>query len=119
MDYSDMEKLKTELSNREVRIWYKAQDEKIPEMIDRSLPLEEQARQACELRNMNRTRARNLMTDQEERRQLDITDPNKSFEELLKHKMKDKGLSYDDAIADILRTSTKTRKSVNKMLGLE
>ena len=59
------------------------------------------------------------MKNQETRRQLDITDPNKSFEELLKHKINDKGLSYEEAIKDILATATKTRKSVNKMFGLE
>ena len=73
----------------------------------------------CELRNKFRTQARELMADQEKRKQLDITDPNKSFEELILDKMKRKNLSREEAIADILRTATKTRKSVNKKLGLE
>ena len=74
---------------------------------------------ACELRNRNRTQARDLMHDQEKRRQLDITDPNRSFEELIESKMRRKGLTREEAIADILNTATKTRKSVNKALGLE
>ncbi len=119
MSNSMMTNLKGALSDREVRIWYKAQDEQIPEKIDKKMPIEQQARQACELRNKNRTFARDLMKNQETRRQLDITDPNKSFEELLKHKINDKGLSYEEAIKDILATATKTRKSVNKMFGLE
>ena len=119
MSNSMMTNLKGALSDREVRIWYKAQDERIPEKIDKKMPIEQQARQACELRNKNRTFARDLMKNQETRRQLDITDPNKSFEELLKHKINDKGLSYEEAIKDILATATKTRKSVNKMFGLE
>lgn len=119
MDFSEMDKLKGALGNREVRAWYKAHDEKIPGLIDKALPIEQQARLACELRNDNRTAARELMKDQNMRKQLDITDPNKSFEELMQHKMQDKGLSREDAMKDILNTATKTRKSVNKMFGLE
>jgi SPP1 gp7 family putative phage head morphogenesis protein len=119
MDCSDMENLKGKLSDRETRIWYKAHDEKIPEQINREISLENQARQACDLRNKNRTFARDLMKNQSKRKLLDEQEPNKSFEELIQHKMNDKGLSYDEAIVDILNTSTKTRKTVNKSLGLE
>ena len=49
-------------------------------------------------------------------RELDITDPNKSFEELLADKMKRKGLSREEAIKDILNTATKTRQSINEQL---
>ncbi len=119
MDFSEMDRLSGTLGNREVRAWYKAHDEKIPDLIDKTLPIEQQARQACKLRNDNRTAARELMKDQDMRKQLDITDPNKSFEELMQHKIQDKGLSYEDAVKDILETATKTRKSVNKMFGLE
>ncbi|MBE6862814.1 MAG: hypothetical protein E7497_07975 [Ruminococcus sp.] len=118
-DYNDIIYMKGKLSDYDARKWYLAHDKMIPELIDTSLPLEEQARQACELRNKFRTQARELMADQEKRKQLDITDPNKSFEELILDKMKRKNLSREEAIADILRTATKTRKSVNKKLGLE
>ncbi len=117
--YDDIMHLKGQLSNVEVRKWYLAHDKTIPDSIDRSLPLEQQARQACELRNQFRTQARNLMADQDARRQLDITDPNKSFEELLANKMDRKNLTREQAVEDILNTATKTRKSVNKSLGLE
>lgn len=59
------------------------------------------------------------MADQKLRKELDISDPNKSFEELLTDKMQRKNLSRDEAIADILKTAVKTRKSVNQKLGLE
>ena len=59
------------------------------------------------------------MADQVARKELDRTDPNKSFEEHINSKMKRKNMTYDEAVADILKTSTKTRKSVNKQLGLE
>lgn len=119
MEFSEMGGLVGKLGDREVRIWYKSQDERIPDLIDRTLSIEDQAKQACNLRNENRTSARDLMKNQEKRRDLDKTDPNKTFEQLITHKMEDKGMSYDDAVADILKTATKTRKSVNKMFGLE
>lgn len=119
MDFSDMGGLVGKLSDKETRMWYKMHDERIPDLIDRTQPIETQARKACDLRNENRTAARELMKDQAKRKQLDITDPNKTFEQLLSHKMHDKGLSYDEAVEDILKTATKTRKSVNKMFGLE
>jgi phage terminase Nu1 subunit (DNA packaging protein) len=59
------------------------------------------------------------MKDQKLRKQLDETDPNKSFEELLADKMQRKNLTREQAVQDILNTAAKTRKSVNKALGLE
>lgn len=117
--FEQLQPLKEKLSDRAVRKWYNTQDAAIPSQIDQSLSIEDQARQACELRNQNRTNARDLMRNQKKRRELDITDPNKSFEELIEDKMKRKNLTREQAIADILKTATKTRKSVNKQLGLE
>ncbi len=118
-DFSELSSYVGKLSDRAVRKWYIYHDEQIPGLIDKTKSVEEQARQACALRNQNRANARDLMRNQEERRRLDLTDPNRSFEELLEHKMTKKGLSREDAVNDILATSTKTRRSVNKMLGLE
>lgn len=101
------------------RQWYLEHDRRIPDLIDRSKPLEEQARQACEMRNICRTLAREFMKDQESRKTLDERYPNKSFEELIQDKMLRKGLSRQQAIRDILETSTKTNKDVNRKLGLE
>ena len=110
---------KFSLSNVAARKWYKEHDARIPELIDKSLPLEDQARQACELRNAFRTMTRDFMEDQETRKQLDRDSPNKTFEELIKHKMNDKHMTREEAIQDILKTSTKTNSKVNKELGLE
>ncbi len=118
-DYNDIIYLKGTLSNSSARKWYIEHDKTIPDLIDKSLPIEQQARQACELRNQFRTQARDLMRDQIAREQLDITDPNKSFDELIFDKMERKGLTRDEAVMDILKTSTKTRKTVNKKFGLE
>ena len=107
------------LSNEDARKWYLAEDEKIPDQIDRTKSEEEQARQAFELRNKNRTIARELMADQETRKQLDETAPNKTFEELIADKMRRKGMTREQAIADILKTATKTNREINRKLGLE
>lgn len=115
----DILKNKESLSNLDARKWYLAHDEKIPDLIDKSGSIEKQARQAFELRNSFRTITRDMMKDQETRKELDKSDPNKTFEELLESKMRRKGLTREEAIADILRTATKTRSSVNKKLGLE
>ena len=115
----DIMKMKGKLSDVEARKWYIEQNNKIPTLIDRTKTLEEQARQACNIRNNNRTIARDLMKDQNKRKALDISDPTIPFEELVQKKMFAKGISYEEAIADIVQTATKTRRSVNKALGLE
>ena len=114
-----MRGLKKSLSNKEARIWYKTHDENIPNLIDKSKPIEAQARQACELRNKYRTQTRELMADQEERKRLDEKYPNKTFEERIADKMDRKKLSRQEAIEDIYKTATKTNKKVNQSLGLE
>lgn len=119
MEFSEMGALVGKLGDKETRSWYKAHDEKIPGMIDRTRPVEEQAKQACRLRNENRTNARDLMRDQETRRKLDEEQPNKTFEELIDSKMARKGMTYEQAVEDIIETSRKTNRQVNKSLGLE
>lgn len=118
-DFDALSNFVYSLDNITVRKWYTAHDNKIPELIDNSLPLEDRARQAFELRNAFRTQARELMQDQETRKVLDTEHPNKTFEETIQDKMIRKGLSRDEALSDIIKTATKTNKVVNKKLGLE
>lgn len=118
-DYKDIMHMKGKMSNVDVRKWYVAHNKQIPDLIDKTLSNVEQAKQACELRNTFRKQARELMADQEARKQLDAEDPILSFEELVAKKMKEKNISREDAIKDILKTATKTRKSVNDALGVE
>ena len=115
----DIIKNKEKLSNADVRKWYLECDKRIPDMINTDLSIEAQARQAFELRNSFRTIARDMMQDVKARAELDISDPNRTFEELVHSKMSRKGLSREEAIKDILVTATKTRASVNKKFGLE
>lgn len=119
MDFSDMDAFRGKLDNSTVRKWYRYHDERIHELIDDSMPIEEAARRAFELRNLYRTQARELMADQEQRKALDRTDPNWEWEDLIASKMKRKGLSRIQAIRDIYETALKTNRKVNTMLGLE
>lgn len=107
------------LGNTEVRRWYVDRVSKIAEGIDKSLPMEDQARQAFEARNRLRTEARNMMADEETRKMLDFLRPNKTFEELVESKMKRKGLTREEAIQDVYDTATKTNADVNKELGID
>lgn len=118
-DYDDIIYMKGKMSDRDARKWYIAHNKMIPDLIDTTKSVEEQAMQACILRNKHKLQARKLMKDQEKRKRLDISDPIESFETIVKRKMKDKNMSYDEAVQDIIKTATKTRKSVNDVLGVE
>ena len=109
---------KYSLSNVEARMWYLEQEAKIPDMIDKSLPLEEQAKQAFNLRNQFRTQARELMEDRVTAESLYKTDPNLTWEEIVR-KQSAKGVEGDDIYKAIIESSQHSRKSVNKSLGLE
>jgi hypothetical protein len=119
MDFKDMKGLLEKLGNKEVRLWYKAHDEKIPNLIDKTLSVKEQAMQACELRNTYRTQARDLMKNQKARKELDEQHPNPAFEQLVEYKKLKYGLSDDEAYQDIIRSSTTTNEKYDKLSGLE
>lgn len=106
------------LSNIEARKWYLEQLAKIGDQIDKSLPLEQQAKQAFELRNQYRTEARALMADRKLADQLNASDPNQTWEEIV-NKTKAKRLSGDDVWNGIIESSMRSRQSVNKSIGLE
>lgn len=106
-------------NNKEVRKQYLEEVSKIKSNIDKSLPIEEQARQAFNARNAARDKARQQMKDKETLKRLQEEHPNKTFEELVKDKMKRKGMTREEAIQDVYDTATKTNKNVNKELGIE
>ena len=109
---------KYSLSNVEARKWYLEQEAKIPDMIDSSLSLEEQAKQAFNLRNKFRTEARELMADRATAESLYKTDPNWSWEKIIQ-KQVEKGLSGDDIYKEIIASSQRLRDAVNKSLGVK
>lgn len=117
-DYDDIKHLNGSLSDKVTRQWYVLYDKKIPDMIDRNQSIEDQARQAHALRNQFRINARDLMLNQDERKWLDKSHPNLTFEEQVDKKMSDKGMTRDEAIQDILKTASKSNKKVNEKFKL-
>lgn len=107
-----------ERDNQHVREWYVANVSDIPNQIDRSKPLIDQARQAYALRTQYKHAARAAMADTETAKLLDEERPALTFEELLDRKMRFKGMTKDEAIKDILKTASKTNDNVNKEFGL-
>ena len=105
------------LSNVETRKWYLEQESKIPNLIDKSLALEEQAKQAFTLRNQYRTQARELMADRQAAEALNKSDPNMTWEEIV-NKYISKGFSGDELYQEIINSSQRSRQSVNESLGL-
>jgi hypothetical protein len=87
-------------------------------MIDSSLSLEEQAKQAFNLRNKFRIEARELMADRAIAESLYKTDPNWFWEKIVQ-KQVEKGLSGDDVYKEIIASSQRSRDTVNKSLGVK
>ena len=95
-------------------------DKQIHAQISKDLPMEQQARQAFELRNLYRRQARDLMADQELRRELDRDEPMQTWEGIIAHKMKKyPGISREEAIRQIYESAVRSRRSVNEKFGLE
>ncbi len=106
------------LSDVGARKWYLSQEEQMPDLIDNSQPLEQQAYQAFFLRNKYRTTARELMANRELAESLYRTDPNLTWSEVVQKQL-NKGLTGDDIYNAIIQSSQRSRKSVNRSLGLE
>lgn len=107
-----------ETDNLHVREWYYANVSDIPNQVDKSLPLGQQALQAYELRNKYKHEARAAMSDKETVELLERLRPAPQFEELVQSKMKRKGMTREQAVEDILKTASKTNSDVNKEFGL-
>lgn len=118
LDYSP--RLNKTLNNYEVRNWYHAHMENIPNLIDTAKTIEEQAKQAFDMRNKIKFQAREMMNDVKSRAELDIKSPiNTNFNEKVEEKIREKKLTRQQAYEDILRTSKKSNRGVDKKLGLE
>jgi filamentous hemagglutinin len=86
--------------------------------LNSKLSLKAQARQAFELRNKIRTEARQLMKDQELAKQLDINEPNMSWDEIIL-KYQNEGYKDDALWNKIIEGSQKSRESVNQSLNVK
>ena len=118
-DFNELVNYVGKLDDKTVREWYIYHDKQIYEQIDPTLSLEEKAHIAFNLRNEYRTQARELMADQEKRRELDAKHPNKTWEETIADKMNRKNLTREEAIADIYQTAIKSNPEVNRKFNLE
>jgi SPP1 gp7 family putative phage head morphogenesis protein len=123
MDFKDMGQLVGKLGNKEARLWYKAHDENIPNLLDPSDTLEQQARKASAMRNENRTQTRELMKDKELRKELDKNKPNRSYEFYYNKYKFDKEAkrerSDDEINMMIIQKSTTTNKDADRKAGLK
>lgn len=106
------------LSDSDARRWYLEQEARIPDLIDYKQSLEQQAYQAFTLRNQFRTTARELMADRNKAEALYITDPNRTWNQIINRQI-EKGLTGDDIYRAIIESSQRSRTSVNKLFGLE
>lgn len=118
-EFAELQAFVGKLDNKTVREWYVYHNERIHLQISKELPIEEQARQAFELRNQYRRQARDLMADQVLRQKLDREDPVWTWEGLIADKMQKRpGISREDAIRLIYESAVRSRRSVNEKFGL-
>lgn len=74
-------------SNEEIREWYYVNIHDIPTRLDYSLPLEERAIQASEMRNKIKIEARDAMKDREMAEYLNDNKKPRSLEEMIADKI--------------------------------
>lgn len=108
-----------ETDNQSVREWYVANVKNILNQLDKTKPLEDQARQVYDLRTKYKKQAREAMSDASARQDLEKKRPVKTFEELMKDKMERKGMTRKEALEDIIKTSSTTNEKVNEEFGLK
>jgi len=106
------------LGNKEVREWYIEHNKNIPNIIDKTKPLEQQAKQAFELREKYKKQARDMMSDRKSAEYLEKHEISKTFDELLREKIEKYGITKNEAYIDIIRSSQKTRNSINEKFNL-
>jgi hypothetical protein len=116
MDYDDVKDMR--VSNLAARQWYDNHVVSIPNQIDRSLPLEQQARQAHGLRNDYRTQARNIMSDTQTRDQLNRDFPHRTFDDLFQRNTTTRGMTASEAYEDIIRSAATPDKATNEAAGV-
>ncbi|SDS13035.1 hemagglutinin repeat-containing protein [Pseudomonas trivialis] len=105
------------LTDREARAWYLSKEAEIPARINSSASLEEQAKQAFDMRNDLRSTARELMSNRTLADSLNKTDPNRTWSEIV-NKYSGQGLSGDELWSKIIEKSQSSRTSVNDGLGM-
>lgn len=117
-DYDDILYMRGKMSDLDVRKWYNVHDKRIGELIDTTLSLENQARQAHEFRNTYKFQARELMADQDKRKMLDESRPLLDFDYYYK-KYSKVYKNEEDVYKAIIDSSMRPNKEANKAVGLE
>jgi len=113
------------MTNVESREWYLAQEAKIPSLLDRSAPLETQARQAFDLRNQFRAGARERMSDRAGASSLYRENPNLTWAQAsgkARRNLTNSGVSNptnSQIYQEIINSSQRSRASVNKLLDIK
>lgn len=95
----------------EARKWYHEQLDDIPNRLDKSKPLADQAKQASELRNQIRTDTRIAMKDQDLANKLFAARPNKPFEFYVE-KYSTPGRSMDDVEGETIPKSIESFQEI-------
>ena len=115
-DYIGKPIIKTD--NQSIREWYVANVEAIPEWVAGIEPLRAKAKAAFYMRNWLKQTARRAMEDTETAGLLEKYRPVPQFDDLLKKKMREKGMTRKEALEDILETASKTNRNVNEEFGI-
>ena len=90
----------------------------IPNLLDESKTLENQAKQAFDLRNTYRTQARGYMSDRSLAEFLEGNEPNLTWEGYVDHLINNKGLSGDDVWNYIINSASSGREGVDALFKL-
>jgi hypothetical protein len=105
------------MSNYNARVWYSWQKSLIKSKLDLAKPLEQQAMQACEMRNTIRRMARDAMQDQKLAKVLDAKELMKTFDQMVAEKTA-AGFSGDALWNEIINSSMKGRGLVDELFKI-
>jgi len=108
---------KGSLSNVAARDWYLGQLSQIKGNLNTSQSLQNQARQAFDMRNAARTNARLLMSDRALAQSLNMSDPNFTWGQIIT-KYQNKGFRGDALWREIIDSSMRSNPNVNQMFGI-
>lgn len=104
------------MSDRDARAWYLEHEQRIPGLVDAGKSVDERARQAFVLRSAFRIHARTLMKDRDFARDLDDTNPHRTWMEIIAKY----ALAHppDRMWAEIIDASQRSREAVKLALEL-
>lgn len=105
------------LTPYQTRVWYSWRKASISDLIDKTNTLENQAKQAVNMRNEIRSGARQSMKDSDIANYLDSKELNKTWEQLVQEKT-DKGFLGNAIFQEIINSSMKGRPTVDNVFRI-